>query len=95
MSVAKVSAAGKAFQDHKLVTVQVASRAEKRQAKAGDFAVLTAQPLGTLAAFLLEPQSEDGLCAWNYFDAGLKEGADYPVLRVPASVTLKTRAAPQ
>jgi hypothetical protein len=47
--------------------------------------VRTAQRLGTLAAYLLEPQSEDGLCAWNFFDGTLKRGTDFPVLRVPAS----------
>ena len=33
--------------------------------------VKTTQPLGMLAAYLLEPQAEDGLCTWNYFDPGL------------------------
>ena len=55
--------------------------------------VRCAQPLGTLAAYLLEPQSEDGLCAWNFFDEGLKQGADYPVLRLPAMAPLATRKA--
>jgi hypothetical protein len=27
-----------------------------------------AQPLGRLAAYLLEPESDDGLLVWNYFD---------------------------
>ncbi|MGE0078170.1 MAG: M14 family metallopeptidase [Bacteroidales bacterium] len=30
--------------------------------------VKTSQPLGRLAAYLLEPQSDDGLLYWNYFD---------------------------
>ena len=32
---------------------------------------------------MLEPQLEDGLCAWNFFDEGLKQEADYA--RRPAS----------
>jgi hypothetical protein len=35
---------------------------------AGSIVVRTAQPLGNLIAYLLEPQSNDGLVFWNYFD---------------------------
>ena len=47
---------------------------------AGTLVVQTAQPLGTLAVGLLEPRSEDGLATWNFFDAGLKDGGDFPVV---------------
>ncbi|HWB20784.1 MAG TPA: hypothetical protein VG711_10815, partial [Phycisphaerales bacterium] len=45
--------------------------------------VRTAQPLGTLAVYLLEPQSEDGLATWNFFDDSLTVGSDFPILRIP------------
>jgi hypothetical protein len=32
---------------------------------------------------LLEPECEDGLVAWNFFDDVLEEGVDFPVVRVP------------
>jgi len=35
---------------------------------AGTVAIRTGQPLARLAAYLLEPQSNDGLLVWNYFD---------------------------
>jgi hypothetical protein len=35
---------------------------------AGSIVVRTAQPLGNLAAYLLEPESNDGLLFWNFFD---------------------------
>ena len=38
---------------------------------AGTYVVPTAQRLGMLAAFLLEPASEDGYATWNFFDASL------------------------
>ena len=38
--------------------------------------VQTAPPLGTLAVFLLEPESDDGLATWNFFDAVIAEGKD-------------------
>ena len=43
--------------------------------------VRTSQPLGNLVVYLLEPLSEDGLGTWNFFDAGLKAGEDFPVVR--------------
>jgi dipeptidyl-peptidase 4 len=80
----KLTRAAKPYQKHHLVTVQATPRAEAQRLPAGTILVKTAQKLGTLAAYLLEPQAEDGLCAWNFFDAGLKQGKDFPVLRLPA-----------
>jgi hypothetical protein len=80
--IEKLTRAAKAFQGHMLVSVDAKARTEKRTLPAGSMVVRTDQPLGTLAAFLLEPQAEDGLCTWNFFDAALTEGADFPVLRL-------------
>jgi dipeptidyl aminopeptidase/acylaminoacyl peptidase len=91
--VDQVTQAKREFQKHKLVTLKVTPRADKRRVKAGSYVVRSSQPLGKTAAFLLEPQSEDGLCTWNYFDAELKEGQDYPVLRLPKAVSLMTSPA--
>jgi dipeptidyl-peptidase-4 len=43
--------------------------------------VRTAQPLGILAAYLLEPTSEDGVVTWNLLDDELSPGEAYPILR--------------
>ncbi len=91
--VDRITTAAKEFQKHNLVTTEVTPRRMKQTVKTGTIVVRCAQPLGTLAAYALEPQSEDGLCAWNFFDAGLKQGADYPVLRLPVATPLKTRMA--
>ncbi|MCI0639312.1 MAG: M14 family metallopeptidase [Gemmataceae bacterium] len=74
----------KPFQKHALVSVQATQAKDSRVVQAGTYLVRTRQPLGVLAAFLLEPQSEDGLCTWNFFDSALGEGQDFPVLRLPA-----------
>jgi hypothetical protein len=79
------------FQKHRPVALQVAARKERRRLPAGSIVVRTAQPLGSLAVYLLEPQSADGLVTWNFFDAVLKEGEDYPVLRVPEARALAVR----
>ena len=88
VEVYRITAASKArfdYEGHRLVRVQVERRQEKREIPTGTVLVRTAQSLGTLAAYLLEPQSEDGLCAWNFFDSDLRTGEDFPVLRVPSA----------
>ena len=79
--VLKVTTAARPFQKHTAVTVEVKAKPSRRTVKAGTVAVKTAQPLGRLAAYLLEPTSEDGLTTWNFFDKGLAEGKEFPVLR--------------
>jgi dipeptidyl-peptidase-4 len=62
---------------------------------AGTIVVRTAQPLGNLAAYLLEPQSNDGLIFWNFFDRYLVPQwgmgyNPYPVYKVLNRIDLKT-----
>jgi hypothetical protein len=57
---------------------------------AGSFIVPTNQRRGVLAAFLLEPSSEDGYVTWNFFDRGLRTGGMAPVRRLLAMPALKT-----
>ncbi len=58
------------------------------------YLVPTAQPLGVLAAYLLEPASEDGVATWNLLDAQLSAGRPYPILRSPRAVSAAGVAAP-
>jgi len=49
---------------------------------AGMVAVVpSAQPLGRLAHYLLDPRSDDGLANWGLLGEHLKVGEDYPVFR--------------
>jgi hypothetical protein len=43
--------------------------------------VRTSQPLGRLAAYLLDPESDDSFFTWNLFDATLSRQRLFPVLR--------------
>jgi dipeptidyl aminopeptidase/acylaminoacyl peptidase len=70
------------FQKHKLRTVDAKVSKSTTKAEPGMFLVRTNQPLGQLAAYLLEPMADDGLTTWNYFDAGIKVGQPFPVVRV-------------
>jgi dipeptidyl-peptidase-4 len=86
----KVEQASRSFQKHRLVTAQMASRTEKRTIPRGTHVVKVGQPLGNLLIYLLEPESDDGLATWNFLDAELKEGKDYPILRLLTAVKLPT-----
>jgi hypothetical protein len=54
----------------------------------GDFIVRTDQPLGTLAVYLLEPESDDGLTRWNFFESALRPGELHPVSRIASPASL-------
>jgi hypothetical protein len=62
---------------------------------AGTLLIRTAQPLGNLAAYLLEPQSDDGMMLWNLFDRMLvpqwgKGYNPFPVYKVLNKTDIKT-----
>jgi hypothetical protein len=62
---------------------------------AGTIVVRTAQPLGNLVVYLLEPQSNDGMVVWNFFDRYLVPQwgmgyNPYPVYKVLDKLDLKT-----
>ena len=80
-TITNVERADKAFQGHHLLRIEADAAIERRTF---DDAILvpTGQALGTLAVYLLEPESEDGLAAWGLFDGGVEAGVEFPVYRV-------------
>lgn len=70
------------FQGARGALVDATPRRTAKTIGAGWHVVRMSQPLGTLAAYLLEPESDDGLAHWGFFDADLREGSDFPILRV-------------
>jgi hypothetical protein len=93
--IERIEKAPQPFQKHNEVKLTMAPPAKEqskpRKVPAGTVVVRTAQPLGMLASYLLEPRSEDGLTTWNFFDAGLAVNANFPVMRLsqPAKLPLK------
>jgi hypothetical protein len=72
---------GPLFEGHRPIRLGGRWREGKAKAAAGWYLVRTSQPLGVLAAYLLEPASEDGVVTWNLLDSGLAAGRPYPILR--------------
>jgi len=60
---------------------------------AGTYVVRAGQPFGLLAFYLLEPESEDGLMQWSFYDGIVAPQSDFPVLRITKPATLRAKAA--
>ncbi|MBA4407787.1 hypothetical protein C0389_10965 [bacterium] len=83
-------------QGHYNNSIKVEYIKEKREFAAGSLIVRTAQPLANVAAYLLEPETDDGLLLWNYWDKYLVPqwgGAflPYPVAKVLNAVGIKSK----
>jgi hypothetical protein len=70
------------FEGHRTVSVEGNWNAKTAQLPAGWYYVTTRQRLGVLAAYLLEPESEDGMVTWNQMDRDLRRNGEYPFLRL-------------
>ena len=77
-----VERAEREYQGVRGVLVDATARTTATPIGQGWHVVRMSQPLGTLAAYLLEPESEDGLTHWGFFDDSLSVGNDFPILRV-------------
>jgi len=83
----EVTGSERLYQGHRMNSVKGKYLVEKREFPPGTLLITTAQPLGNLAAYLLEPESDDGLCVWNFFDRYLvpqwgRQPMSYPVFRL-------------
>ncbi len=70
------------FQGHREMRLAGKWQAAQVTIPAGYVFVRVDQKLGTLAVYLLEPESDDGLVTWNFFDRQLRAGGTYPVLKL-------------
>jgi hypothetical protein len=94
-TVDSVAHAHRAFQGHNETTLHGRWLAPRTISLAkGSYLVRTGQPLGALAVYLLEPESDDGLVTWNTLDAVLRDGAEFPIVRVTRAPTVSSKAVP-
>jgi dipeptidyl-peptidase-4 len=82
------------YQGHTCVQVDAKAHQTELSFNPGTWFIPASQPLGNLACYLLEPESEDGLVTWNYFDQFIPVGAEFPVYRVMEARDIKTSIAP-
>ena len=67
----EIKGAERLYQGHRTNTIKGEYAKEQKEFPVGTIFVTTAQPLANVAAYLLEPESDDGLVVWNYFDRDL------------------------
>lgn len=91
--IKEIKGAERLYQGHRTNTVKGEYSVEKREFPKGTLVVRTAQVLGRLAAYLLEPESDDGLLVWNFFDRDIvsqwgRGAQTYPVYKLYAPRSL-------
>jgi len=91
--IKEIKGASRLYQGHYLNSVKGEYIMEEKEFPEGTLFVGTAQPLANVAAYLLEPESDDGLLVWNFFDRYLvsqwrRELQTYPVYRLLKSANL-------
>lgn len=59
------------FQKHKAANAFGSFKFEKKAFNKGDYLIDLNQPLANLIFYMLEPQSDDGLLHWNFFDKAI------------------------
>lgn len=94
-SISNIKANERLFQGHYFNTVEGDFITTEKEFPAGTYVIKTAQPLGNLAAYLLEAKSDDGMLKWNFFDRYLvpQWGGGYypyPVYRLMNETSLPT-----
>jgi hypothetical protein len=66
--VTKLEGQAQPYQGHRLNRVKGEYKQAEVEFPAGTLVVTLAQPLANVASSLLEPESDDGLVVWNFFD---------------------------
>jgi hypothetical protein len=84
----EIKPAARLFQGHYLNRINGHPVSETKRFTEGTVVIRTAQPLGNVVAYLLEPLSDDGMLKWNFFDRYLVPQwgmgyYSYPVYKVP------------
>ncbi len=93
--ISELKGASRLNQGHYTNTINGSYIKEAVDFRSGTIIVRTDQPLADLAAYLLEPQSNDGLLTWNLLDRYLMPQwgmgfNHYPVYKVPGKIEMKT-----
>ncbi|MBL7761006.1 MAG: M14 family metallopeptidase [Sediminibacterium sp.] len=70
--IEKFSKSPRKFEGHQMASAEGRYQQKEFAVQKGDFIIDLAQPLANLIFYTLEPQSDDGLLTWNFFDEYLE-----------------------
>ncbi|HEY9008200.1 MAG TPA: M14 family metallopeptidase [Ohtaekwangia sp.] len=83
-TIEKFSKAERKFEGHFMATAEGKYTSATRKFKKGDYLITMDQPLTNLILYMLEPQSDDGLITWNFFDDYIeKQGVNNKLVEYP------------
>jgi dipeptidyl-peptidase-4 len=93
--IAELQASKRLNQGHYTQNIKGEFEKDTIEFSQGTYIVRTSQVLGNVVAYLLEPQADDGMLVWNYFDRYLapqwgRRYYPYPVYKVLNPIDLKT-----
>ncbi|NCI51027.1 M14 family metallopeptidase [Sediminibacterium roseum] len=86
-TIEKYTRGARKFEGHYMASAEGKFSPATRTAHAGDYKIDLAQPLANLIFYMLEPQSDDGLLTWNFFDTYLDQNdvknkaVEFPVFK--------------
>lgn len=89
--IAGIEKSKRPVQNHTTTKITGSFRQEKQTFPIGTILVRTAQPLGRLVFYLLEPESDDSLTTWNFFDSSLETGKTFSVYKLMKEENIATR----
>lgn len=90
-TVSELNRSDRLYQKHNMASIKGAFETKTKKMPADSYFVDMAQPYANLIFYMLEPQSDDGLVVWNYFDEYLtnkgieKKEVAFPVFKVYSS----------
>jgi hypothetical protein len=87
--VSAVNQATQTYQGHKLIRIEGTFKRSQVFFGPG-YLVRTAQPLGALAFYMLEPESLDGVCAWELLKQGPVVNQPFAIVKVPTAPAIVT-----
>jgi hypothetical protein len=97
--ISDLKAAPRLNQGHYNETATGSWQSVRTDFKAGTFVIRSSQPLANVAAYLLEPQTNDGLLTWNFLDRYLlpqwgRGFNAYPVYKIIEPVKIEDTVLP-
>jgi len=85
-----VNQSSQPFQGHRLIRLDGSFVRVTSVIESGGYLVRTAQPLGTLAFYMLEPEGTDGVGAWSLLKQSPAVGEIFPIVKLPVAPDVAT-----
>ena len=93
-AIDSLAVASVVFEGHRAVSLEGRWSPRDTVVTPGWFYIPAAQRQGVFAAYLLEPETEDGFVTWNLLDRDVRKGGEYPFLRVRAPLVVEMELVP-